>query len=61
MAIVIYSLYIGMGLWVYGLQEWADSTLFTISIYLYTLRSDPTRRLDSSSCFSWMKRLHSHT
>ena len=22
---------------------------------------DPTQRLASSSCFSWMKRLHSHT
>lgn len=34
MAILIYFLFLcmGMGLWVYGLQEWADSTLFTISI-----------------------------
>jgi drug/metabolite transporter (DMT)-like permease len=63
MAIFIYFLCmgLGMGLWVYGLQEWADSTLSTISIYLYTLGSDLTRRLASSSCFIWMKRLHSHT
>ena len=24
-------------------------------------RRDPARRLASSSCFSWMKRLHIHT
>jgi hypothetical protein len=33
MATFIYFLYMGLWvLWVYGLQEWADSTLFTISI-----------------------------
>jgi hypothetical protein len=33
MAIFIYFLCMGLWvLWVYGLQEWADSTLFTISI-----------------------------
>ncbi|KAJ5190005.1 hypothetical protein N7472_009019 [Penicillium cf. griseofulvum] len=52
--------------YVYGLQEWADSTLFMINIYLYTLWETlycviPTRHLASSSCFRWMKRLHSHT
>jgi hypothetical protein len=41
MAIFIYFLCmgLGMGLWVYGLQEWADSALFTISICILWERS----------------------
>jgi hypothetical protein len=62
---LISYVWVGMGLdlWGYGLQEWADSALFTISIcILYGMHYVvPARRLASSSCFSWMKRLHSHT
>ncbi|KOS36432.1 hypothetical protein ACN38_g12826 [Penicillium nordicum] len=41
-------------------EEWADSTLYNRHLYILSGR-DPARRLASSSCFSWMKRLHSHT
>jgi hypothetical protein len=40
MAVIIYFLCMGLWvLWVYGLQEWADSTLFTISICILSGRN----------------------
>jgi hypothetical protein len=39
MAIFIYFLCMGTGLWVYGLQEWADSALLKISICILWERS----------------------
>ena len=48
--------FMGMG-WFHTLYEWL--------LYIYspgcTVLCGPARRLASSSCFSWMKRLHGHT
>jgi hypothetical protein len=44
-----------------GSMEWADSALFS-NQPLFPLGScDSSSGVWPSSCFSWMKRLHSHT